>query len=363
MSSGDLKPALDRIARGGRLSEAEAEAAFELVMTGRASPAQIAGLLMGLRVRGESVAELTGAVRAMRRHMRPVIAPAGAIDVCGTGGDRHGTLNVSTGVAFVLAALGVPVAKHGNRGQSSRAGGSDVLAALGLRQAASPAALARQLGSRNIAFLAAPRHHPALHHAASARADLGTRTLFNLLGPLCNPASVSLQLLGVFDPHWLEPVAQTLRHLGSERVWAVHGEVEGSDQGLDELTLAGPNRIVALEAGVVHRFTLLPEHLGFARAPVSAIMGGDAASNAAALEALLRGGRGPYRDTVLLNAAAALRIARGGNMFPPDADASVLAGLLRGEAALAAGALDDNSAWRVLEQLRDDDLTLGEEQG
>ncbi len=358
-----LKPVLDRIARGSHLSETEAETVFDLIMQGAATPAQVAGLLMGMRVRGESVAELTGAVRAMRRRMRVVHAPAGAIDVCGTGGDRHGTLNVSTAVAFVLAALGIAVAKHGNRGQSSRTGGTDVLAALGVPQTTEPAALARQLRLRNLAFFAAPAHHPALAQVAGVRAELGTRTLFNLLGPLCNPASVSLQLIGVFEPGWLEPVVRTLQHLGSERVWAVHGDVAASDQGLDELTLAGPNRVVALEAGQMHRFTLLPEQLGLARAPISAIAGGDAATNASALEAVLRGAHGAYRDTVLLNAAAALRVARGGNMFPPEAEASALPLLLREEVSRAARALDDGSAWRVLERLRADCLEREEEQG
>ena len=361
----DLKPVLDRLARGVRLSEAEAEAAFELVMAGAATPAQIAALLMGLRVRGETVAELVGAVRAMRARMRRVEAPADTIDVCGTGGDRHGTLNISTAVAFVLAALGLPVAKHGNRAISSRAGATDVLTALGVPPPGDPEALGRQIALQGIAFLSAPAHHPALRHAAGVRAELGTRTLFNLLGPLCNPASVTLQLIGVFDAAWLEPVARTLQQLGSRRVWVVHGEnrllpggpgLDGpglDNQGLDELTLAGPSRVVALEAGRLHHFTLTPELVGLAPAPVSAIAGGDAAHNAAVLEALLRGGREgcppAYRDTVLFNAGAALRVARGGNMFPPGPDAPDL----RAAIALAAEALDGGAAWRVLEGLRD----------
>ena len=356
-----LKPVLAAIAGGASLSEAEAEAAFDLVMAGDATPGQIGALLMGLRVRGETAAELTGAVRAMRRRMRRVRAPAGAIDVCGTGGDRHGTLNVSTAVAFVLAALGVAVAKHGNRAQSSRTGGTDVLAALGVPPLLGAAALEQQIERHHLAFFAATAHHPALRHAASVRSDLGTRTLFNLLGPLCNPASVSLQLVGVFDPAWLEPVAETLRRLGSLRVWAVHGEDEGGLQGLDELTLAGPSRIVALEDGALHRFTLTPEMAGLARAPASAIAGGDAAHNAAALEALLGGARGAYRDTVLLNAAAALRVARGDNIFPPGADALQL----REGVREAACVLDDGSAWGVLEALRADSpvgLKEGDEQ-
>ncbi len=327
---------LDRVARGERLSETEAEAAFDLLLEGTATPAQIAALLIGLRVRGETTGELIGAVRAMRARMLPVTAPADAIDVCGTGGDAHGTLNVSTAVAFVLAALGVPPLTE-------------------------PAALQRQLARRNIAFLAAPAHHPALRHVAPVRAELGTRTLFNLLGPLCNPASVSLQLIGVFDRAWLEPVALTLRRLGAARVWAVHGDDASrpGGQGLDELTLAGLNHVVALERGQLHRFTLDAASLGLAPAPVSEIAGGDAAVNAAALEALLRGGRDAgqraYRDTVLLNAAAALRVARGGNMFPPGPEASDL----REAIAAAARVLEDGSAYRVLEALRSDRADQG----
>jgi anthranilate phosphoribosyltransferase len=356
-----LKPVLAAIARGGSLSEAQAEAAFDLVMAGKATEAQIGALLMGLRVRGETVAELTGAVRAMRRRMRVVQAPAGAIDVCGTGGDQHGTLNVSTAVAFVLAALGVPVAKHGNRGLSSRTGGTDVLAALGVPPLTEPQALADQLARRGIGFFAAPAHHPALRHAAGVRAELGTRTLFNLLGPLCNPASVALQLVGVFDADWLESVAETLRRLGSTRVWVVHGEdrIGGGGQGLDELTLAGPSRVVALEDGRLHRFTVTPEMAGLAPAPVSAIAGGDAAHNAAAMEALLRGAPGAYRDTVLLNAAAALRVARGGNMFPPGTGDQSDAGFLREAASEAARVIDDGSAWNVLQALRADRAKAG----
>ena len=359
-----LRPVLDRIARGERLSEADAEATFGKIMAGQATPAQIAGLLIGMRVRGESVGELVGAARALRRRMHAVQAPADALDVCGTGGDGGGTLNVSTAVAFVLAALGVPVAKHGNRGQSSRTGGTDVLAALGVAQIADAAALRRQLTRHGVAFFAAPLHHPALAHAAAVRSELGTRTLFNLLGPLCNPASVSRQLVGVFHADWLEPVATTLLRLGSERVWAVHGHdgfAPRPARGIDELSLAGPNQVVALEAGRLHRFTLMPEQLGFAPAPLSAISGGDAAHNAAALEAVLRGAPGAYRDTVLLNSAAALRVARGDNMFPPEHDVSGLALSLRREAARAAEAIDNGLAWRVLEALRAD-VGCGEEQ-
>ena len=368
-SATGLKPMLAHVATGQAMDEEQAEAAFELVMAGEATPAQVAGLLMALRVRGETVAELTGAVRAMRRRMLHIAAPTGAIDVCGTGGDNHGTLNISTAVAFVLAARGVPVAKHGNRALSSRAGASDVLAALGVPQATDVAGLEDDLARHRLAFLSAPAHHPALRHAAAVRAELGTRTLFNLLGPLCNPASVKRQLVGVYDARWLLPVVETLHRLGSERVWAVHGTIElETASGLDELTLAGPSRVVALEDGVIHELAITPAMAGLRPAPVSDIAGGDAAHNARALEALLGGAPGAYRDTVLLNAAAALRVARGGNMFPagqgaggrrltgavaaPPAVPTRFEQDLRDAVAEAAAALDDGSAMAVLDRMR-----------
>jgi len=353
----DLRPVLARLARGDVLSEAEAEAAFGIVMSGAASEAQIGGLLMALRVRGETPGELAGAARAMRARMITVEAPPGTIDVCGTGGDRHGTFNISTAVAILLAALGVPVAKHGNRAQSSPSGAVDVLAALGVPLPVEPALLSRQLAETGLAFLVAPAHHPAMRHAGPVRSQLGTRTLFNLLGPLCNPACVRLQLVGVFDRAWLEPVAATLGRLGSERAWVVHGTIDepaqdSAGQGLDELSLAGPGEVVALEAGVLHRFTLTAEMAGLSPAPLAAIRGGDPARNAEALRSLFSGnvsnGLRAYRDTVLLNAAAALCIARGGNIFAPDP----LARALRAAAGEAARALDDGSAGRFLERLQ-----------
>ena len=360
-----LKPMLAHVATGLGLDEAQAEAAFDVVMAGEATPAQIGGLLMALRVRGETVAELTGAVRALRRRMLRMQAPQGAIDVCGTGGDNHGTLNISTAVAFVLAACGLPVAKHGNRALSSRSGASDVLAALGVPPVEDPAVLQDQLAVQGIAFMAAPAHHPALRFAAGVRAELGTRTLFNLLGPLCNPASVRLQLVGVYDPRWLMPVVETLHRLGSQRVWAVHGRIakdhgdtDAAAPGLDELTLAGPGQVVALEDGVIHEFLITPALAGLPEAPVAAIAGGDAAHNARALEALLRGARGAYRDTVLLNAAAALRVARGGNMFPRHTggggtqDTDAFSRGMREAVREAAAALDEGRAAAVLERLR-----------
>jgi anthranilate phosphoribosyltransferase len=328
-----LKPFLARLATGETLSVDEAETAFGIIMSGEATPAQIAGLLMAMRVRGETVAELTGAVRAMRARMHKVEAPAGTIDVVGTGGDNAGSLNVSTAVTFVLAGLGVPVAKHGNRAVSSRTGAADVLTALGVNVDVALDRLPAILRAANCAFLFAVRHHAALRHAAGPRAELGTRTIFNLLGPLANPAEVKRQLTGVFDPGWLRPMAETLASLGSERCWLVHG------QGLDELTVAGDNQVVELRDGSIRSFVLTPEDAGLSRSPVSAIRGGDAAENAAALLALLRGVDGPYRHTVLLNAAAGLIVA--------GREEDLRAGVAR-----AARALDSGAALAALETLR-----------
>jgi anthranilate phosphoribosyltransferase len=329
----NLKPVLARLANGETLSAADAEDAFGIIMSGEATPAQIAGLLMAMRVRGETVAELTGAVLAMRARMLAIEAPEGAMDVCGTGGDNAGTLNVSTAVTFVLAGCGVPVAKHGNRALSSRTGGADVLTALGVNVDVPVERLAGVLQAAHCAFLFAPRHHAALRHAAGPRVELGTRTIFNLLGPLANPARVKRQLTGVFDPRWARPMAETLGALGSERVWMVHGE------GLDELTVAGENQVVELNDGTVRSFVVTPEDAGLPRAPIAAIRGGEAPVNAAALGALLRGAAGPYRDTVLFNAAAALIVAGR-------------AASLREGVALAAAAIDGGAALNALETLR-----------
>ncbi len=329
----NLKTFLARLAVGETLPADDAEAAFGVIMSGEATPAQIAGLLMAMRVRGETVAEITGAVRAMRARMTRVEAPPGAIDVCGTGGDNAGTLNVSTAVTFVLAGLEVPVAKHGNRALSSRTGGADVLTELGVNVDVPLERLPGILRAAHCAFLFAPRHHAALRHAAGPRVELGTRTIFNLLGPLANPAGVRRQLTGVFDPAWARPMVETLASLGTEACWLVHG------QGLDELTVAGENQVVELRDGTIRSFTLAPEDAGLARAPVAAIRGGDASVNAAAMAALLRGAGGPYRDTVLLNAAAGLIVAGR-------------AGELGEGIGLAAASLDGGAALAALETLR-----------
>ena len=331
--SNSLKPLLARLAAGTVLNESEAEAAFDIIMSGEATPAQIGGLLMAMRVRGESVAEITGAARAMRARMTAVPTPEGAIDVCGTGGDGAGTLNVSTAVTFVLAGSGVPVAKHGNRALSSRTGGADVLAALGVEVEPPAERLPQILREAGCVFLFAPRHHPSMRHAGGPRVELGTRTIFNLLGPLANPGRVKRQLTGVFAAEWTRPVAETLGRLGTEHAWVVHG------QGLDELTLAGNSTVAELHHGTVREFTVDPDAAGLPRAPAEAIKGGDAAHNAAALLALLEGTPGPYRDTVILNAAAALIVAGK-------------AGDLREGATLADQALRSGAALASLERLR-----------
>lgn len=336
MSDGSLpslKPVIARLAEGEALSEAEAEAAFDTLMAGEATPAQIAGLLMALRVRGETVDEITGAARVLRARMSAIAAPAGAIDVCGTGGDAQGTVNISTTVAFVVAGCGVAVAKHGNRAISSRSGGADVLGALGVTIDAPFPVLEEALKQVRVAFLMAPRHHAAMRHVAGPRVELGVRTIFNLLGPLANPARVKRQLVGVFGRKWLRPLAETLGRLGAERAWVVHGS-----DGLDELTVTGESHVAEWHEGRVREFTVKPADAGLKLASPAALKGGDAAENAEALRAVLGGIAGPYRDAVLLNAAAALIVAGR-------------AGDLKEGVALAAKSIDSGAARAALDAL------------
>lgn len=329
-----MKKILARLAQGERLAESEAEAAFGMIMAGEATPAQIAGLLMAMRVRGETVAEMTGAVRAMRARMIAVEAPPDAIDIVGTGGDAAGTLNISTASAFVIAGAGVKVAKHGNRALSSRSGAADALSALGIPVMETPLErLPAVLAEAGMVFLMAPRHHSALRHAAGPRVELGTRTIFNLLGPLANPARVTRQMTGAFAPEWLRPMAETLARLGTQRAWLVHG------MGLDELTLAGPSQVVELRDGTIREFEVSPDDAGLPRAPAESLRGGDPAENAAALLALLEGAPGPYRDVVLLNAAAGLVVAG-------------VAPTLRDAVPIAARSIDGGAALDVLNRLR-----------
>jgi anthranilate phosphoribosyltransferase len=259
---------------------------------------------MGLRVRGETVDEITGAVTTMRAKMLKVEAPEGAIDVVGTGGDASGSYNISTCAAFIVAGAGVPVAKHGNRALSSRSGAADVLGALGVRIDIEPEAIARCIAEAGIGFMFAPLHHPAMKHVGPTRVELGTRTIFNLLGPLSNPAGVKRQMVGVFSRHWVEPLAKVLGRLGSERAIVVHGS-----DGLDEITTAGPTSVASLENGNVRSFEISPEDVGLPKADPTRLLGGDAEANAAALLSVLKGEKSPYRDVAMFNAAAALMVA------------------------------------------------------
>ncbi len=300
----DLKSIIGKVAAGERLTRAEAEEAFGVIMSGEATPVQIGSFLTGLRLRGETVDEIAGAVATMRAKMLRVEAPAGAIDVVGTGGDATGSYNISTASAFVVAGAGVPVAKHGNRALSSRSGAADTLTALGVKIDLAPEDIARCIREAGIGFMFAPAHHAAMKHVGPARAELGFRTVFNLIGPLSNPASVGRYLLGVFSPDWVEPLANVLMTLGAERAWVVHGA-----GGFDEISPAGETKVAALEDGRITTFTITPEAAGVAASPVEAIRGGDAEHNAAALRSVLKGERNAYRDTVLLNAGAALVVA------------------------------------------------------
>jgi anthranilate phosphoribosyltransferase len=298
-----MKELIGQVAGGRALTLEEAREAFDIMMSGDATPAQVGGFLMALRVRGETVDELTGGAQAMRERMVKVKAPAGAIDTCGTGGDASGTYNVSTAAALVVAACGVPVAKHGNRALSSRAGSADVLTALGVNTDAEVSHVEQAIAEAGIGFMMAPRHHGAMRHVAGARVELGTRTIFNLLGPLANPASAKRQLMGVFAKDWVEPLAHVLGQLGSERAWVVHGD------GLDEITTTGPSQVAELRDGKVRCFEVTPEQAGLPKARLEELRGADAETNAQALRALLTGAPGPFRDIVLLNAAAALIVA------------------------------------------------------
>ncbi len=302
--SDELKPLIAKVADGNSLSADEAEAAFTIIMSGDATEAQIGAFLMALRVRGETVDEITGAVRTMRAKALPVSAPEGAIDVVGTGGDGSGTYNISTAAAIVVAGSGVPVAKHGNKALSSKSGAADVLTALGVNIDADLGLVERAIAEAGIGFMMATRHHSAMKYVGPARVQLGTRTIFNLLGPLSNPAGVTRQFTGVFSKHWIEPMANVLDNLGCEAAWIVHGS-----DGLDELTTTGPTFVAELKDGKVTTFEVSPEDAGLTPARPEDLKGGDGAHNAAALRAVMEGQAGPYRDVTLYNAAGALIVA------------------------------------------------------
>ena len=329
-----LKPILSKLASRQVLTREEAAEAFDLLLSGEATQAQMGAFLMGLRERGETVDEMIGAVSAMRSKMLRVHAPEGAIDIVGTGGDGANTYNVSTLAAIIVAACGVPVAKHGSRAASSQSGASDVLGELGVRIGIAPAQIEDSLRQAKIGFMTAQAHHRAMANVASVRREIGSRTFFNLLGPLSNPASVKRQLLGVFAPQWLEPIALTLRELGSERAWVVHGE-----DGLDEITTTAPTSVVALENGLLRRFTITPEEAGLPRVKPEALRGGDPKHNAAALRDVLAGAKGAYRDIAVLNAAAGLVVA--------EAAKTLAEGARQAENALDCGLARDTLAHMI----------------
>ncbi len=286
------------------LTRSEAETAFTAIMEGEATPSQIGGLLMALRTRGETVQEYAAAAAVMRAKCLSVSAPEGAMDIVGTGGDGKGTLNISTATAFVVAGAGVVVAKHGNRNLSSKSGAADALGQMGVNVMVGPDVVEKAIKSAGIGFMMAPMHHPATRHVMPSRQELGTRTIFNILGPLTNPAGVKRQLTGAYAREVIRPMAETLRELGSEKAWLVHGS-----DGTDEISIAGVTWIAALEDGKVHDRELHPEEAGLPVHPFEAILGGTPAENAAAFQELLNGTKGAYRDAVLLNAAAALMVA------------------------------------------------------
>jgi anthranilate phosphoribosyltransferase len=321
----DIRPLIG-IAATRPMTGPEAEIAFSALFDGAATPAQIGGFLMALRVRGETVDEIAAAARAMRARMNRVTAPAGAMDIVGTGGDGKGTLNISTATAFVVAGAGVAVAKHGNRNLSSKSGAADALVKMGINVMGGPAIAQRAISEAGICFMMAPMHHPAMRHVGPPRTELGTRTVFNLLGPLTNPASVRRQLTGAFSRDWIRPMAEVLRDLGSDAAWLVHG-----GDGTDELSIAEESYVAALKDGQISEFTITPEDAGLPRHPFNDIIGGEPAQNAAAFRALLEGQKGAYRDAVLLNSAAALLVADKVNN-------------LRDGAQMAAEAIDSGSA-------------------
>ena len=300
----DLKSIIGKVATGANLSREEAASAFDAMMSGEATPSQMGGLLMALRVRGETVEEITGAVLAMRSKMLRVTAQPEAVDIVGTGGDGSGSVNVSTCASFIVAGAGVPIAKHGNRALSSRSGAADVLTALGVKIDLTPDQVGRCMRECGIGFMFAPAHHPAMKNVGPTRVELATRTIFNLLGPLSNPAGVRRQMVGVFSRQWVQPLAQVLKNLGADSAWVVHGS-----DGLDEITLTGPTFVAALQSGKITSFEVSPEDAGLPHCGANGLKGGDADANAIALQTVLDGLPSPYRDVALLNAAAALIVA------------------------------------------------------
>jgi len=329
----DIRQALHKISEGRDLTGEEMRTVMRVIMAGEATQAQIGAFLMGMRVKGETVGEIAAAVSILRENMVPVSAPDGAIDIVGTGGDGGGSLNISTTTALVVAAAGVPVAKHGNRALSSRSGASQVLEALGVKLDLTPDEIGATIASAGIGFMFAPSHHPAMRHVGPARGEMGVRTLFNLLGPQSNPAGVRRYLLGVYAQQWVEPVAAALLANRAIKAWVVH-----SSEGLDELSTSGPNFVGQIMNGDLRSFELHPEEVGLKLTDPKDLLGGEPEDNAAALNALLVGAPGAYRDTVLLNAGAALFVA--------DKVANVVDGI-----ALARETIDSGKAKDTLARL------------
>ena len=329
----DLKPFITKVSEQETLSQADASAAFDIMMSGDATPAQIGAFLMALRLRGETIDEITGAAATMRAKMNRIIVPENAIDIVGTGGDSHGTHNISTATALVVAGAGVPVAKHGNRAFSSLSGTADVLSSLGIDLEAKPEQVEKSVTEAGIGFLMAPLYHSAMRHVGPSRAEMGIRTVFNILGPMCNPASVKYLLVGTYSAYWLEPMANALAALGVKRAWVVHGS-----DGMDELTTTGPSQVAMLEDGSVSISKVSPADAGLPTVTLGDLKGGTPAQNAGAIRQLLDGEKGPFRDIVLYNAGAALIVAGSAQSLSDGV-------------AAAADAIDSGAAKSALERM------------
>lgn len=333
MSEQQLKAVIHKVSTGATLDRAEIRTALDAMTAGIATPAQMGAFLMALRVRGETIDEITGAAEFMRSHMTTVEAPADAVDIVGTGGDSHGTYNVSTCATFVAAGAGARVAKHGNRSVSSKSGASDVLAALGVKLDITPQAVSHCITASGVGFMWAPMHHPAMKHWAPIRGELGIRTIFNVLGPICNPAGVKRQIVGVYAQELVKPIATVLNNLGSDHVWVVHGH-----DGMDEMTTTGSTTIAELKAGRITIFEVTPADAGLLPAKMSDLVGGDATVNADAIRRVLDGNREPFRDIVALNTGAALVVAG-------------IADELRSGVEAALAAIDSGAAKQALMKL------------
>lgn len=329
----NLKGLIGIVADGNALDRSQAREAFEIIMTGAATPAQIGGFLMALRLRGETIDEISAAVETMRAKMIPVKAPDHAIDIVGTGGDASGSYNISTCTAIVVAGCGVTIAKHGNRSLSSKSGSAESLANLGINLDLNPDGISHCIYEAGIGFMFAPNHHKAMRHVGPARIELGTRTIFNLLGPLTNPAGAKRQMTGVFAQQWVEPLANTLMELGTEKAWIVNGS-----DGMDEITTTGSTFVAELRNGTINTFTVSPEDAGLPIAKPEDLKGGDPEENAHALREVLQGAKNAYRDIVLFNSAASLIVADKVTTLPDGV-------------AMAAQALDTGAALSRLDKL------------